>query len=115
MPNPITQDEINSILWKACDTFRGTVDPSEYKNYILVMLFVKYISDVWQDHYDAYRRQFSDDATRIERKMRFERFVLPAGCRFVTNEDRGMQPETVLRHSRGFDRVFLDWKEKERI
>ncbi len=48
----IKQDEINAILWKACDTFRGTVDPSEYKNYILMMLFLKYITDVWQDHYD---------------------------------------------------------------
>ncbi|MFI4874189.1 MAG: type I restriction-modification system subunit M N-terminal domain-containing protein, partial [Blastopirellula sp. JB062] len=38
----VSQTEINGILWKACDTFRGTVDPSEYKNYILVMLFVKY-------------------------------------------------------------------------
>lgn len=26
---PITQDEINRILWAACDTFRGTVDPAE--------------------------------------------------------------------------------------
>ncbi len=43
----VTQSEINGIRWKACDTFRGAVDPSEYKNYILVMLFVKYISDVW--------------------------------------------------------------------
>lgn len=33
--NVINQDEINAILWKACDTFRGTVDPSEYKNYIV--------------------------------------------------------------------------------
>ena len=41
------QDEINAILWKACDTFRGTIDPSEYKNYIFVMLFVQNISDVW--------------------------------------------------------------------
>lgn len=28
---PISQDEINTILWRACDTFRGTVAPSEYK------------------------------------------------------------------------------------
>ena len=49
MPNPVTQDEINDIVWKACDTFRGAVDPSEYKNYILTMLFLKYLSDLWKD------------------------------------------------------------------
>ena len=57
MSNPISPTEINSILWKACDTFRGTVDPSEYKNYILVMLFVKYISDVWQEKVEQYITQ----------------------------------------------------------
>lgn len=54
----VSQSEINGILWKACDTFRGAVDPSEYKNYILVMLFVKYISDVWQDHYDQLKAEY---------------------------------------------------------
>lgn len=79
---PISQDEINSILWKACDTFRGTIDPSEYKNYILVMLFLKYISDVWQDHYDAYRAELGDDTALIERRMRYEKFVIPKGTDF---------------------------------
>jgi hypothetical protein len=33
-----------------------------------------------------------------------------------SNRERGMQPETVLRHSKGFDRVFLNWyKEKEEV
>jgi type I restriction enzyme M protein len=77
IPAPINQDEINAILWRACDTFRGTVDPSEYKNYILVMLFVKAISDVWADHYAQYRQQFGDDDERIRRRMSRERFVLP--------------------------------------
>lgn len=79
---PVNQDEINSILWKACDTFRGTIDPSEYKNYILVMLFVKYISDAWRENYERYGQEFPDDSERVERKMQFEKFVIPAGADF---------------------------------
>ena len=84
MTDQINQDEINAILWRACDTFRGTVDPAEYKNYILVMLFLKYVSDVWWDHYDAYRQRFGDDPNRIRRRMERERFVLPEGCDYQT-------------------------------
>ena len=73
----INQDEINAILWKACDTFRGTIDPSEYKNYILVMLFLKYISDVWKEHYEVERAPSGDDDALIRRRLRNERFVLP--------------------------------------
>jgi type I restriction enzyme M protein len=66
---PISQDEINNILWKAGDTFRGTVDPSEYKNYILVMLFVKYLSDVWLDHYEAFMQRYNGDENRVRRQL----------------------------------------------
>jgi type I restriction enzyme M protein len=79
---PISQDEINSILWKACDTFRGTVDPSEYKNYILVMLFVKYISDVWQDHFDEFMVKYTGDEVRVRRQLDKDKFKLPDGARF---------------------------------
>ena len=82
MSTKINQDEINSILWKACDTFRGAVDASEYKNYILVMLFVKYISDVWQEHYQSLKEKHGDDEEMILRRMQRERFVLPKGCSF---------------------------------
>jgi type I restriction enzyme M protein len=78
----IKQDEINSILWAACDTFRGVIDPSEYKNYILVFLFLKYISDIWKNHYEEYQKQYGDDDERIQRKMERERFVLPKGTSF---------------------------------
>jgi type I restriction enzyme M protein len=74
---PVNQEEIKSILWRACDTFRGTIDPFEYKNDILVMLFVTYISDVWADHDAQYQQQFGDDDERIRRRMSRERFVLP--------------------------------------
>lgn len=77
MNKKISQQEINEVLWKACDTFRGTIDATEYKDYILTMLFVKYISDVWQDHYDEFKKQFGGDEARIKRRLERERFVLP--------------------------------------
>jgi type I restriction enzyme M protein len=73
----IDQKDINNAAWAACDTFRGVVDPAQYKDYILVMLFVKYISDVWKAHYEEFRKQYGDDDTRIRRKLERERFVLP--------------------------------------
>ena len=79
---PVSQDDINSILWNACDTFRGTIDASEYKNYLLVMLFVKYVSDVWTEHYEELKKQLGDDEELILRRLQRERFVLPPGCRF---------------------------------
>ena len=47
-----TQDQINAALWNACDTFRGAFDSSEYKNDILVFMFIKYLIDVWTDNYN---------------------------------------------------------------
>jgi type I restriction enzyme M protein len=73
----IDQKDINQAAWAACDTFRGAVDPAQYKDYILVMLFLKYISDVWKDHYGEYRKEYGDDETRIRRKLERERFLLP--------------------------------------
>lgn len=77
MSGQIAQKDINNAAWAACDTFRGVVDPAQYKDYILVMLFLKYISDVWQDHYEKYKKQYGDDDARIRRKLERERFVLP--------------------------------------
>src|SRR4051795_5776150 len=77
MNEKITQQEINQAAWAACDTFRGAVDPAQYKDYILVMLFLKYISDLWADHYETYRKQYGDDEERIRRRLERERFILP--------------------------------------
>jgi type I restriction enzyme M protein len=77
MNDKIKQRDINNAAWAACDTFRGVVDPAQYKDYILVMLFVKYISDVWQDHYETYQKEYGNDPKRIERRLDRERFKLP--------------------------------------
>ena len=89
----VSQDDINAAVWAACDTFRGTVDPSIYKDFVLTMLFLKYVSDVWQDHYDAYKKQYGDHPELIEEMLKNERFVLPASASFYSLH--------TLRHSPG--------------
>jgi type I restriction enzyme M protein len=42
---PVKKSEVYSSLWKSCDELRGGMDASQYKDYILVLLFVKYVSD----------------------------------------------------------------------
>jgi type I restriction enzyme M protein len=39
------KSELYSSLWSSCDELRGGMDASQYKDYVLVLLFIKYISD----------------------------------------------------------------------
>ena len=77
MTDQLTQQDVNNTAWAACDTFRGVVDPAQYKDYILVMLFLKYISDLWADHYAEYQKEYGNNEERIRRKLERERFILP--------------------------------------
>src|SRR5690606_16706344 len=63
-----------------------------YKDFILTMLFLKYISDVWRDHYDEYKKQYGDELELIEEMMKNERFVLPPGSSFYTLYEKRNEP-----------------------
>ena len=41
----IKKSELYSSLWAGCDELRGGMDASQYKDYVLVLLFIKYVSD----------------------------------------------------------------------
>ncbi len=41
----IKKSELYSSIWKACDELRGGIEPAAYKDYVLVLLFIKYVSD----------------------------------------------------------------------
>lgn len=49
----IKKSELYSSLWKSCDELRGGMDASQYKDYVLVLLFVKYVSDKYAGVADA--------------------------------------------------------------
>lgn len=77
-----TQEVINNVVWKACDTFRGTMDSSQYKDYILSMLFVKYLSDFYKEKLDQLHEKYDGDNERIQRALQREKFVLDESCTF---------------------------------
>ena len=49
----IKKSELYSSLWKSCDELRGGMDASQYKDYVLVLLFVKYVSDKYAGNPDS--------------------------------------------------------------
>ena len=49
----LKKSELYSSLWKSCDELRGSMDASQYKDYVLVLLFMKYVSDKYAGQKDA--------------------------------------------------------------
>lgn len=85
------KEDIFNKVWAACDTFRGVIDPNQYKDYILSMLFVKYLSDVRRDKIELFKEKYgiSDETDandqkwqRLERAMKNERFIIPETATF---------------------------------
>jgi len=77
----VQQSEIDGILWAASDTLRGVMDISEATRYILAMLCLKYVSDVWLDLYEMYQQQYRDDPESMQ-ELEKEWFVLPKEASF---------------------------------
>jgi type I restriction enzyme M protein len=82
MTKKFTQQEVNNILWGACDTFRKTIDSSVYKDYILVMLFVKYVSDIYKEHYEVLLQKYDGDREMADRQIKLDRFHLNSHATF---------------------------------
>ena len=76
------QDSINDALCAACNSFRGIVSVDTYKGLILSMLFLKYLSDIWQDRYGDYEAEYDSKQELIEDEIRNVRFFLPLKANF---------------------------------
>jgi len=49
----LKKSELYSSLWSSCDELRGGMDASRYKDYVLVLLFIKYVSDKYAGQHCA--------------------------------------------------------------
>ncbi len=70
-----TRKDIEAALWRGANTFRGTIDAANYKDYVLSMLFVKYLSDKYMDSVDGLRKKYNDPI-RLQRAINRLPFVI---------------------------------------
>lgn len=75
-------EDIKNTLWKAADTFRGTIDAANYKDFVLSMLFLKYLDDTFDEYMKDLEKKYEGNSVRIERAKRNLPFVLEQEQRF---------------------------------
>ena len=76
------QDKINGTIWAACDTLRSSIPGGNYKDYALVMLFVKYLSDTYKEEKEKANEMYNGNEQMIERYLSRSKFILKEECTF---------------------------------
>lgn len=78
----IKKTQLYSILWDSCNILRGNMDASQYKDYVLTMLFLKYISDCVKSDPDLYFELLEgcsfDDITKLKNKPNIGEYIQKA-------------------------------------
>lgn len=62
---PLTLDELDSHLFKCADIIRDAVDPTDYKELILPLVYYKSISDEFEEQYQENLEDYGEDFARI--------------------------------------------------
>lgn len=118
-------EEIKSRLWEAANTLRGSaVDRTDWKGYILPLLFFKRISDVWDEETAEAQEAYGDVDPSMFPEV--HRFVLPEGCHWNDVRDAAVNVGSTLHHAMQeieranpdtLFRVFgtADWGNKEKF
>lgn len=74
----ITDSELQGFLWGSAVLLRGLIDAGDYKGYIFPLIFLKRISDVWDEEHELALKRYSNDLKLAD---------LPENHRFVVPED----------------------------
>ena len=107
MTAQITQRELENYLWGAAVVLRGLIDAGDYKQYIFPLVFLKRISDVYDEEHVAAMEMYGDE--ELADLPENHRFAIPAGChwddvRAVTSDIGG----TLLKAMRAIESANPD-------
>ena len=61
LPGMPTMADLRDTLWKAADKLRGSMDAAQYKDFVLGLVFLKYVSDSFEERRDAIREEVLAD------------------------------------------------------
>ena len=74
-----TQQDIESWLWESANILRGPVDPANLRDFVFPLLFLKRLSDTWDEEQTAAIQKFGKDIDE-ETAADFHTFQIPKGC-----------------------------------
>src|ERR1022692_5147151 len=71
LPGMPTMADLRDTLWKAADKLRGSMDASQYKDFVLGLVFLKYVSDAFTERREAIRAELLADEMPADRVEQF--------------------------------------------
>ena len=94
MPSIVTLSTLESHLWEAANILRGSpVDRTDWKSYILPLMFFKRICDVWDEEYQEAVNTYGEDFTDEHR------FQVPEGCHWNDVREKPSNVGTALQNA----------------
>ena len=84
-----SKKNIENALMRGADSLRDTIDAANYKDYILPLMFVKYLSDTYKEKVEELKKEY--EGVRLERQKRYLPFTVAEDCSFDSlYEQRGL-------------------------
>ncbi|MEU8279242.1 type I restriction-modification system subunit M [Microbispora bryophytorum] len=69
--NASSAKEIRDILWKTADRLRGSLDAAQYKEFVLGLIFLKYVSDAFEERRTELAKELAEEGIAEERQEEF--------------------------------------------
>ncbi len=109
MANNNATEPIEQVLWQAADKLRKNIDAAEYKHVVLGLIFLRYISDAFEDLYDKLRKGEGDyewaDPEDIDEYRKENVFFVPQTARWGFLQANAKQPEIGKKIDEAMDAI----------